>query len=441
MRPKRRGPDGVPTNLGLATLWRVFRAQPPSFWFLCFYLMFEYVRPQVAYPQLDILPWGQAMLGLAVVSFILEGGVLRLSTPAPLLLAVFASLILLSSAAAYDPSYSWSRLHEFYTWPIVYLVITNIVTTQRRLLLFLGAFLAFNFKMSLFATRSWAAIGFVWRDWGVAGAPGWFQNSGEFGIEMCVFFPLSLFVILGLRPQLKPWQFITLLGVPASALVGMIASSSRGAILGGVAVLLWMVLLSKHRIRALLGGAVAFALIVAITPPEQKARLRESGTDYTSTTRLTYWRRGIEMANSHPVLGIGYANWIPYYAAHYDGPVQVCHNIFVQVSSELGYTGLMGFLAMIACTFALNRRTRKLAKRVGERGRFMGSVARGLDGALIGYLVSGSFVTVLYYPYFWINLSFTAAANIIARGPLQQPDPAPRSPALVAQPSLNRATT
>ena len=36
-------------------------------------------------------------------------------------------------------------------------------------------------------------------------------------------------------------------------------------------------------------------------------------------------------------------------------------------------------------------------------------MAHGLDGALVGFLVCGFFVTVLYYPYFWINLAMTTS--------------------------------
>jgi hypothetical protein len=42
-------------------------------------------------------------------------------------------------------------------------------------------------------------------------------------------------------------------------------------------------------------------------------------------------------------------------------------------------------------------------------------MAHGLDGAMIGFVVSGFFVTVLYYPYFWINLAMTVALNNAAQ--------------------------
>jgi hypothetical protein len=54
-------------------------------------------------------------------------------------------------------------------------------------------------------------------------------------------------------------------------------------------------------------------------------------------------------------------------------------------------------------------RIRRVAHRMGEAGRFLSTTARGLDGAMIGYLASGFFVTVLFYPYLWFALGMTSA--------------------------------
>jgi hypothetical protein len=52
-------------------------------------------------------------------------------------------------------------------------------------------------------------------------------------------------------------------------------------------------------------------------------------------------------------------------------------------------------------------------------------MAYGLDGALVSYLVAGFFVTVLYYPFFWINLALTVALSATTSASLSSL-PAPR---------------
>ena len=50
-----------------------------------------------------------------------------------------------------------------------------------------------------------------------------------------------------------------------------------------------------------------------------------------------------------------------------------------------------------------------------QNDKFIPNLARSLNLALVGYLVAGFFVTVLYYPYFWINLAITVSVNNIAK--------------------------
>jgi putative inorganic carbon (HCO3(-)) transporter len=402
-------------DLRLKPLWRDFKGEGVAFWLLCAYLMFEYVRPQSIYKGLEFLPWTTATMMAAALAVLAAPRSVRVASPANGFLLLFSGVIVLSSITAYRPEWSYSQYDGYFLWLIAYWLIVRTVTTERRMLMMILAFVLFNLKMTQFSTRAWISIGFGFRAWGTGGGPGWFQNSGEFGIEMCVFFPIVTYLALGLQPRLPKWKFLMLLGIASTALIGMVVSASRGALFGGAAVMAFMALRSKYRVRALFAAAVVGSVFFFAIPAEQAARLSASGTDNTSVSRLTYWRHGIQMTNDFPVLGVGYGNWVPYYRDHFEGRVQVCHNIFVQAAAELGYTGLIAFLLLIACTFVVNSRSRALAIRAGPRGRLVYNLANGFDGALIGYMVSGFFVTVLYYPYFWINLAMTVALSTVAR--------------------------
>jgi O-antigen ligase len=174
-----------------------------------------------------------------------------------------------------------------------------------------------------------------------------------------------------------------------------------------------MTLRTRYRVRALVFAAVTAVAVYAVIPAEQKARLDSMGEDQTSVNRLDRWEDGVDIANEYPVLGIGYNNWGVYYHKYYNAGLS--HNIFIQAWAELGYLGLGAFIALIIATFRVNWRTRRLARSLRERGRFLYFMAHGLDGALIGYMASGFFVTVLYYPFFWINLAMTVSLSVAAK--------------------------
>jgi O-antigen ligase len=404
----------------IAAIWRFLKSQPLSFWFVCIYLMVEYVRPQLVYPAIDVIPWGQTVLILAAVTAILEQGTLRLPTVASPLILLFTAIVLASSATAYDPNLAFSNLEPFLVWVLVFLLITNVVTTEGRFLVFLLLFLLVSFKMSQHGARSWAAIGFGFRDWGVTGSPGWFHNSGEFGIQMCVFIPLSVAFVWAVRNRLSIWKLGFFLLMPITAIMSIIATSSRGAIVGAGALLVWWLAVSR-RFRTMIVSVAVIGVAYLVTPDQQLARLNTMGEDHTSETRIARWQEGIRMMNEHPLLGVGYSNWSQYRVSRddYGGP-GFSHNIFVDAGAELGYTGLTAFLLLILATVRVNHQTRRLlADRVQGRDRFLYTMAYGIDGALVGFLTSGFFVSVLFYPYFWINLAMAVSLNVAARQKVQ----------------------
>lgn len=394
-------------------IWRFLKTQPASYWLICGYLFLEYVRPQSIYSALEGPRWAQICLILTLVAFFgFESGRIRLGTPADATLAAYSAVVLISCVFAWSPERSFSQVQNYLSWVLIYLLVSNIVTTERRFLVFLLSFLVYSFKMSQHGTRSWASEGFIFRDWGTTGAPGWFQNSGEFGVQMCVFLPMVVFFISALSPHWGKLARGLFWAMAVTAVTGIVASSSRGALVGLAAVALWMLLKSRYRARALAGTVVLAVFVMYILPPEQKARFDAIGEDQTSQSRKVYWQHGREIMGDYPVLGIGYANWPEYHQATW-GLRALPHNIFLEAGAELGFTGLLGFVGMIGATLVVNRRTRAIARSLpGEGGnRFLHDSAHGLDGAMIGFLASGMFVTVLYYPFFWINLALTTALH------------------------------
>lgn len=397
-------------SLRFGLLWRAIRRQPLSFWLVTVYMLFEYVRPQAIYPALASFPWAQLSILAAPIAYLLEGGRMRARNPINLWLGLFVGAVLLSWAFAQYPAVSEAKMSVMANWVLAYLLVANLAATEARFFLFYLLFLLASFKMSQHGFRTWAARGFGFASWGATGAPGWFHNSGEFGIQMCIFFPLTLYFIGALRAKLEKWKRVALLLLPFTAVASIIATNSRGALLGGAAVGLWLLLRTRYPFRGLLGLAVLAVLVLQVMPEEQKERFSTMGEDKTSESRLTYWRHGIETFKQHPITGIGYENWGEYYRGTY-GRVALPHNVFIQALAELGLVGTVALLGMIVASFVVNHRTAALAKAMGERGRFFSYTARGLDGAMIGFMASAFFVTVLYYPFLWFSLGLTSALH------------------------------
>ena len=406
-------------TLKVGAIFDYLKSEGLAYWLLCGYLFLEYVRPQTIYPALDVLPFTEIVILAATFLLLLNKRQPFVASLLNRLLLLFAGVIVLSSIFALSPNVAFDKLPDFIAWLFVYFIIVNILTDERRFLVFLLLFFLFNFKMAQFAFRGWARIGFGYGLDGTGGGPGWFKNSGEFGIEMCILLALSAFFFLVWRKSWPRWKQGLFLLLPVLAMCGMVSSASRGALLGGAAVLAWLLIKCDRHILGALVIGVTVVVFFHLIPTEQVSRFETAGEDHTSIERIERWEKGVQMLHAYPALGVGYGNWGVADQKLFDGPGNLCHNIFIQCMSELGYTGLVAFLALIGGTFLVNWRTRRLAVGEDDRARFIRLMAHGLDGALVGYLVSGFFVTVMYYPYFWVNLAMTVALNNIARHPAE----------------------
>lgn len=397
-------------EMKIGELWGYLKRQEALFWLVNIYLFFEYIRPQTLYPSLDIMPYAQIVLILTLGLAVLKGRLGLVKNPLNKLLVIYFLVILASSFQALAPEIAFGKVSEFIAWMIVYFLIVNIVNTENRFLVFMFAFMLYSFKMSQFSFRNWLISGFSFTNIGSGGGPGWFQNSGEFGIQMVIFFSLSVCFFWSLKEFWPWWKQCVFLFFPLTALTGTISSSSRGAVIGVAGVALFWLLKSKHKIKGILVLGVIGVVVYSIIPDQQMTRFEAMGEDDTSTSRIELWERGLVLIDQYPVLGVGFENWLVAQERVFGiEKSQVCHNIFIQCASELGYVGLTVLLLMILFTFVNNYRVRKMVQQSQRNNRFLFFMAHGLDGALVGYMISGFFVTVLYYPYFWINLAMTVS--------------------------------
>lgn len=404
-------------SINIKHIIATIKSEGLPFILICTYLFLEYVRPQSIYTGLDIIPWTFIIVILTAISLLIEKDTYYTGSSLSKLMVAYAIAVLLSSAMSAYPDQSFSRLRIFFDWFIIYFLIVKIVNNERRFFIFLLSFLIYSFKMSQHGTRSFIMRGFSFADWGVVGAPGFFHNSGEVGIQMCIFVPLSIAFIFSVYKHLsKIWlMFFSLM--PTTGTLTIIASSSRGAVIGLFGSGIWAIKRRpKYFILGVIMLAIALLAIYKITPPEFKHRFESAGEDKTSLLRMERWRHGLDGMQKHPFFGVGFAVWDIYYPKHYTiehRGTYLAHNIFIQSGSELGYLGLFVFLSMIIASFMSNRTVRKLG--AGQKDKFLSTLSYGFDAAMIGFLLSGSFVTVLYYPYFWIQCALTASLYTAAK--------------------------
>lgn len=397
-------------------LWGYFKSESFAFWMICAYLFCEYVRPQSIMPSLDILPWTQLSILGALVGVIFDRTVKWIGSAINKLIILFLAIIIVSSVNAYWPSISYKNLENIYTWVVIYFLIVLIVNTRRRFFIFFLIFLIASFKISLSLAITWAKRGFSFTGWGLMGPPGFFQNSGELAIQMAVYWPVALAITLFLKPYLSKWTYRICLAMPVTAWAVILGSSSRGGQLALACQFALKYFRQLFRPKVLITIIAVAWLSWEFLPQEQKLRFSMIGEDKTSQQRMLYWQNGWEMMLDNPVLGVGYFNFIPYYQTYYRDDMlykkaELPHNIFIQVGTDAGFIGLAVFLALIS--YSILSMTR-LSKDKHNDLLMEASLAPAFNYSLVGFIVAGQFVTVTYYPFFWIHLAMIVALKNIA---------------------------
>lgn len=397
-------------------MWTYFKGQHFSYWMICCYLFFELVRPQALFPAIDFLPWAQLFLIGSLIGVFVDPTVKHVPSAANVYIVLFSLLITISVFTAYNTGIAKSKFMDFFGWVIIYFLITRIVNTKERFYIFLLIFLFAAGKIAIGTAKSWAFRGFGFTSWGLMGPKGFFQNSGELAILMVMLFPLAFYLYQHFKDSAALWERLILLAFWVCPILTVLGASSRGSQFALAAIMAIMFRKSIFKIKPLIGVVVLIIGLVYLLPPEQKERLSSSGDDKTSQQRLLYWENGWDMMLKHPLDGVGFFNFIPYYNHYYPGDIlfgsaELPHNIFIQVGTDAGLPALILFIMIIIYCIL----TTYKIKNKNEIFPLSKSIAAGLGVGVLGFVMAGQFVTVSYYPFIWIHLSLIVCLENVYR--------------------------
>jgi O-antigen ligase len=402
-------------SIDVKAIWRQLKQEPFHFWLFCGYLIFEYVRPQQIYPFIDIIPWAKLLVLGTLIGTFLAKEEAPPSTPLAkyywgLMLAVFLSCVF-----AEFPGYSFSKFFEAFNWLIIFYLFIRIVTSRFRFFIVLLLILLASYKMSQHAAISWARRGFTFERWGIAGGAGFFGNAADLGVQMLLVLPLSIVFYQVCHTYWGRFKKILFLLFPLTVLMAIIATGERNTLVGLAGMCLVFVLTQKNRLKNIILISIFAAVFIAAMPQELKDRFDTIGKDNTSLSRITYWKRGIDFFKEHPIVGIGYYNWIPYYVKYHPGESlrqdhqEIAHSTPIIVLAELGVLGFIFYYCIAVRMILLNIRSSKIARLDNER--LWESIPFGLNIGIIGFLGASIFITVTFYPFLFIHASLTAALH------------------------------
>jgi O-antigen ligase len=225
-------------------------------------------------------------------------------------------------------------------------------------------------------------------------------NPNDFAFILGTTLPFAFWLL-----KSRPYRLLVLamIGVISAALL---LSLSRGALIGMVAGILFLLFTDRRRTRIVLAlGAIALTaglLVVRADPAKFKQALfrKEVVASHNVTTRLQAWNAASKLAADHPLLGIGPGNFRSYYYEATESPpgteiLAVVHDAYLDVAAELGFVAAFAFLLYLGLAFT--RVTGAIRAGAGPS-----DFAIAVRVSLVIGVVSAIFISEQYFLPFWL---------------------------------------
>jgi probable O-glycosylation ligase (exosortase A-associated) len=199
----------------------------------------------------------------------------------------------------------------------------------------------------------------------------------------------------------KRWLRLAFTALAALTLISAAGSYSRGALLAGGAMLAFLWLKSRTKVRTGLALLLIAPLVYFVMPEQWFDRMQTIDNyqaDASSMGRINAWGFAMNVAGTHP-LGGGYAVFTARMFMQFaPDPTNfhAAHSIYFQVLGEHGVVGLVLFLLLLF--FAWRTGSRVIA-RCKDRPdlKWARDLAAMGQVSLVGYAVGGAFLTLAYY--------------------------------------------
>lgn len=215
------------------------------------------------------------------------------------------------------------------------------------------------------------------------------------------------------------------LGVLLLMVLAIVATHSRGALLGLFAVALWIIIKSKRKILGVVLVSLCALMVVQLAPDKWSQRMetiQAADEDASLMGRVAAWKVSSAIAVDNPFLGGGFraVQSHPVWDRFKDSPGLLgfvatptlnrsgvaAHSIWFEVLGDQGIVGLLLFIALIVNVFMTRRDIWKLVKKNSQQSGWAGNLADMVAASVLAYVVSGSLLSAAYFelPYICMML-------------------------------------
>lgn len=315
------------------------------------------------------------------------------------------TILALNQADAWE---QWEKVAKIQLMILVTMMVIRTVKQLRALIwVAAGSICFYGMKGGVFTIMK----GGEQRVYGPEGS--FIEGNNEIGLALIMVIPLVRYLQLTTPYRLLRHSLLTVLALCAVAILG---TQSRGALLGIVAMLAFMLWKSKHRLTLALLIALVTPIALGIMPEtwyERMGTIRRYEEDSSAMGRLYSWSFALRLSSDRPLVGGGFETFRPEVFGGYGfDPDRAAdaHSIYFEVLGEHGYVGLLLFLALglsvwLTCSWTI--RHSRDEPDVGD----LELLARMIQVSFMGFAVSGAFLGLAYFDLYYNLIAFAVIAR------------------------------
>jgi len=345
-------------------------------------------------------------------------------------------MMVLSVPFSIDPAFSWNVfVDRGFKFALVGVFIAAFVTSPRALRWFLLIFLLAFLKMAEEGVVGSITGSMIWENQGVprlhGSTPNYFHPNSFSGTQLATLpFAVELFII-------SQWRLRYLLAVQIlMAATVIVFCGSRTAYVAGVIWIVMRSLQSRKKLKGVTVLLVAGVIAINFIPEEYIGRFESAITQTDKEgasidTRKEILRDAWELTLRHP-LGIG-AGAFPIARMEAFGRIQDTHNLYLEITTNLGFLGLLVFAGLIIAMLrslsrsrdSLDQDIKLLSNHISHLPaaaeihnsiaahlvdlRLLSASCRALGAFIVIRLLLGLFGHDLYEIYWWFAAGLTVA--------------------------------
>jgi probable O-glycosylation ligase (exosortase A-associated) len=262
--------------------------------------------------------------------------------------------------------------------------------------------------------------GGAYRVWGPSGT--FIDGNNEVALALVMCIPLMYYLIDRIDNKWGKRAMLASIGLCAIAALG---SYSRGAALALGAMLVFMWLKGKHKIKLGLVLLIVVPMALVFMPEQWHTRLDTLNSyeqDASAMGRINAWKMAFNLANDRPLFGGSFEIYNREIFSRYapvPDDVHAAHSIYFQVLGEHGWVGFGLYLLLGLLTWRAGSWVLKHARYVDEL-QWACDMVRMIQVSLLGFMVGGAFLSLAYFDVPYYLMAALVAVRLLVEKELAQ---------------------